>query len=124
MKYYQTFCLLLGFFALLTVAKAQTTTAPAAADSTALKAYAGTYTFESGSPVQKYTVTTDKGSLYGEADTMGKNKLVKQDKADTFQSTSSYGSILTFQRDATSKAVSSFSMAIQGSTLTATKDKP
>lgn len=116
-------CLLLSVFLLLTVANAQTTTAPAT-DSTALKAYAGAYTFESGSPVQKYTVTFDKGSLYGEADSMGKNKLVKQDKADTFQSTSSYGSVFTFNRDAATKAITSFSMVIQGATLTAMKDKP
>lgn len=123
MRHLLTIFLMLGLSSLLTVAQAQTSTAPAA-DSTTLKAYAGTYTFESGSPVQKYTISTEKGALYGEADTMGKNKLVKQDKADTFQSTSSYGSILTFQRDAAAKTVTGFSMAIQGSTLTATKDKP
>lgn len=123
MKQVITFYLLLGLIALTSLANAQTATAQTA-DSTALKAYAGTYTFESGSPVQKFTVTVDKGSLYGEADTMGKNKLVKQDKADTFQSTSSYGSVLTFNRDVTTKAVTSFSMAIQGATLLATKDKP
>jgi hypothetical protein len=54
-------------------ANAQTT----ATDSTALKAYVGTYTFGSGSPVQKYIVTADKGDLYGEADSNGRNKLLK-----------------------------------------------
>ena len=122
MKRLRTISFLISLALLASFANAQTSTAPAT-DSTALKAYVGTYTFESGSPVQKFTVTTDKGSLYGEADTMGKNKLVKQDKDDMFKSTSSYGSVLTFNRDA-NKAVTSFSMAIQGATLTATKDKP
>lgn len=101
-------------------ANAQTT----AADSTMLSAYVGIYTFGSGSPVQKYIVTTEKGNLYGEADSNGKNKLLKQEKADTFKSTSSYGSIITFLRDATTKAVTGFGLDAQGTELTAQKDKP
>lgn len=105
---------------------AQTTTAPAAApaaDSTNLSAYAGAYTFESGSPVQKFTVSAEKGDLYGEADNLGKNKLVKQSKADTYQSTSSYGSMITFERDAT-KAVTGLTLSAQGTTISAKKEKP
>lgn len=105
---------------LVTVANAQSTSA----DSTNLKAYAGTYSFASGDPLQKYVITVDKGDLYGEADSYGKNKLVKQAKVDTYQSTSSYGSIITFVRDATTKAVTSLTMLIQGTELTAKKDKP
>ena len=107
-------------------ANAQTQATPATApatDSTALSAYAGTYTFESGSPVQKFTVSTEKGDLYGEADGFGKNKLVKQDKADTYQSTSSYGSIITFGRDA-AKAVTGLTLSAQGTTISAKKEKP
>lgn len=111
--------LLVGSLLMLTTSvKAQT----ASADS--LKAYVGSYTFASGSPIQKYTITAEKGDLFGEADTYGKNKLVKQAKADTYQSTSSYGSIITFVRDAATKTVSSLSMAIQGTELTAKKDNP
>lgn len=112
---------LLLVISLLTVAataNAQSTMA----DSTALQAYAGTYTFESGSPVQKLTVTTEKGELFGEADSNGKNKLVKQDKDDTYKSTSSYGSVITFLRDAATKAVTGFTMAVQGTELTAKKE--
>ena len=115
---------------LLTTAAAVTvnaqTTAPAtapAADSTDLSAYAGAYTFESGSPVQKFTVSTEKGDLYGEADGYGKKKLIKQAKADTYQSTSSYGSMITFERDAT-KAVTGLTLSAQGTTIAAKKDKP
>ncbi|AUD00697.1 DUF3471 domain-containing protein [Spirosoma pollinicola] len=96
----------------------------ASTDSASLKAYTGIYTFASGSPIQKYTITADKGELYGEADSYGKNKLVKQTKADTFQSTSSYGSMITFVRDAATKAVTSLSIAAQGTELTARKDNP
>lgn len=94
------------------------------ADSANLKAYAGSYTFASGSPVQKYSITVDKGELYGEADSYGKNKLVKQAKADTYQSTSSYGSIIIFVRDAATKAVTSLNMSAQGTELSAKKENP
>ncbi|GAB4024153.1 DUF3471 domain-containing protein [Spirosoma gilvum] len=118
MKTILTLLLSSSLLALTTTAFAQTT----GTDSTALKAYAGSYTFESGNPIQKFIVTIDKGELFGEVDGYGKNKLLKQDKTDTFKSTSSYGSVITFNRDASSKAVTGFSMAIQGSTLTAKKD--
>lgn len=109
-----------SLLAVVSTANAQT----ASADSANLKAYAGSYSFASGSPLQKFTVTSDKGELYGEADSYGKNKLVKQAKADTYQSTSSYGSIITFVRDAATKAITSLTMAVQGTELSAKKDNP
>jgi len=118
MKSILTLLLIGSLLTVATGANAQT----ASADS--VKAYAGSYTFASGSPIQKYTITTEKGDLFGEADTYGKNKLVKQAKADTYQSTSSYGSIITFVRDAATKAVTSLTMVIQGTELTAKKDNP
>lgn len=129
MKFILTTWLLTG---LLTVAAATgsnaqtTTTTPAtapAAGSANLTAYTGAYTFESGSPVNTFAVTAEKGDLYGEADNLGKNKLLKQDKADTYQSTSSYGSIITFGRDAT-KAVTGLVLSARGTTISAKKDKP
>ncbi|WP_461105699.1 DUF3471 domain-containing protein [Spirosoma koreense] len=121
MKIFLTTLLTCGLAAFASVSYAQTASAT---DSTALKAYAGSYSFASDSPIHKYTVTVEKGELYGAADDYGKNKLLKQDKADTFKSTSSYGSVLTFIREAGSKAVTGFSMAIQGSELAAKKDNP
>lgn len=118
---------LLTFICLLVMtvaAYAQKVETAPSADSTLLKTYAGSYTFGSGSPLQKFTITTEKGDLYGEADSYGKNKLVKQAKADTYQSTSSYGSIITFVRDAATKAVTGLTMAIQGTELSAKKDNP
>ncbi|ADB37065.1 DUF3471 domain-containing protein [Spirosoma linguale] len=120
MKYAFNMILAVCLLAISISANAQT----APADTANLKAYAGSYTFASGSPIQKFTVTSEKGELYGEADTYGKNKLVKQAKADTYQSTSSYGSIITFVRDAATKAVTSLTMAVQGTELTAKKDNP
>lgn len=93
-----------------------------AADS--LNVYAGTYSFASGSPVNTFVVTVDQGNLYGEVDGNGKNKLLKQAAADTFKSTSSYGSIITFLRDATTKVVTGFTLAAQGMELSAKKEKP
>ncbi len=97
--------------------------APIHADSTDLKAYAGTYAFATGSPLNEYVIKLEKGDLYGEADSYGANKLVKQDKPDTFQSTSQYASILTFTRDAATKEVTGFKMAIAGQELLATRKK-
>ncbi len=123
MKLILNLIFVISLSALAIGANAQTTPA-AAADSTNLKAYAGTYTFASDSPLQKYMITVDKGDLYGEADSYGKNKLVKQAKADTYQSTSSYGSMITFVRDAVTKAVTSLTIAIQGTELSAKKENP
>lgn len=94
----------------------------AAADS--LAAYVGTYTFSQGDPISKFTVTVEKGELFGEADSYGRNKLIRQPGADTFQSTSSYGSIITFIRDATTKVVTKLTLAAQGAELSAKKENP
>ncbi|WP_080239790.1 DUF3471 domain-containing protein [Spirosoma rigui] len=96
----------------------------ATADSANLNAYTGTYTFPSGSPIQKFTVSTEKGELYGEADTFGKNKLVKQAKADTYQSTSSYGSMITFVKDVANKTITGLTLSAQGTELVAKKENP
>ena len=122
MKLLQKILILVSLVIGATTTNAQTT--PASTDSTNLKAYAGTYTFASGSPLQHYSISVDKGELYGEADNYGKNKLVKQAKTDTYQSTSSYGSVITFVRDAATKAVTSLTMLIQGTEISAKRDNP
>ncbi|MBO0951123.1 DUF3471 domain-containing protein [Fibrella forsythiae] len=105
-------------------ASAQTTTpTPATANqSDSLRVYAGTYTFSGGSPISTFTITVKDGFLYGDAG-MGENKLIKQAQADQFKSTSSYGSIITFIRDAATKAVTGLTLAAQGQELSATKAK-
>jgi hypothetical protein len=122
----KTYLLTLGCFlglAATTTTFAQTTTTPVVATAiTNLTEYAGKYSFSSGSPLSTYAVTVKDGALHGDAG-MGTYKLNKLDKADQFQSTSSYGSIITFTRDATTKAITGLTLAAQGQELTATKDK-
>ncbi|CAN5503849.1 hypothetical protein BH09BAC4_BH09BAC4_33490 [soil metagenome] len=120
MKLVLTLFLAGSLLAITNVANAQT----ASSDTTNLKAYLGSYTLSNGSPIQKYTITAEKGDLFGEADSYGKNKLVKQAKADTYQSTSSYSSMITFMRDATTKAITGLTLSAQGTELTAKKDNP
>lgn len=68
-----------------------------------LKEYIGTYKmetfFESG------TITEKEGFLYAELDSYGINKLIKQEAADTFISTSSYGTVFTFLRDENKRVI-------------------
>jgi hypothetical protein len=99
------------------------TVSGSATSTDALREYTGTYTFASGSPIPTYTVSVEGGDLYGSAREGNKFKMLKQEKADQYKSTSSYGSIITFQRDATTKAVTGLTLAAQDQDFTATKDK-
>jgi hypothetical protein len=126
MKNLLTFALLLGLYA-ATSGKANhpSFTNPQiyvyAAD---LQEYAGVYTFTtSDSPISTFQITVKNGELYGEADSYGANKLLKQADADKFVSTSSYGSTIIFLRNAETKKVNGLQLIIQGNTLEATKDK-
>ncbi len=96
------------------IAFAQTTSADS------LKQYVGTYKMKDGSPIENYKITFSDGSISGEADSYGANKLVKQAGIDKFQSTSSYGSIITFIRNA-DKKVTGLKMEIQGTAILADK---
>jgi hypothetical protein len=68
-----------------------------------------------------YKVTKDEGFLFGEADSFGNNKLLKQKEVDTYLSTSSYGSTIIFTRDATTKKVVGIKMILQGTEVIGTK---
>jgi hypothetical protein len=61
-----------------------------------------------------YKVTKEGGFLYGEADSFGSNKLLKQKEADTYVSTSSYGTTIIFTRNPASKKVTGIKMLLQG----------
>ncbi len=118
---------LIALFLLATLPALAQTTATTATTSTeataaSLKDYAGTYTFPDGSPIAKFTVVEKEGIIYGEADGYGSNKLVKQTATDTYQSTSSYGSIIVFQRDPASKAITALVLKVQGQEIVAKKD--
>jgi hypothetical protein len=92
------------------------------ASSDSLKQYVGSYKMKGESPFAIYAVTFAEGSILGEADSYGANKLIKKDGADKFQSTSSYGSIITFTRN-TDKKVTGLKMEIQGSEIFADKQE-
>lgn len=91
------------------------------APSDSLKQYVGTYKMKGDSPFVSYYITFAEGSILGEADNYGANKLVKQAGVDKFQSTSSYGSIITFVRNADRK-VTGFKIEIQGTEMIAEKE--
>lgn len=85
-----------------------------------LSEYVGTYKMKDNGYFSEYKITLKEGSLYGEADQNGANKLLKQDKADTFKSTSQYGSIITFKRNAEKKVIG-LSLLIQDTEMNADK---
>jgi hypothetical protein len=68
-----------------------------------------------------YKVTKDGGFLYGEADSYGNNKLLKQKEVDTYVSTSSYGTTIIFTRDPATKKVTGIKMLLQGNEVIGTK---
>ena len=91
------------------------------AQTDSLKQYVGNYKMKGDAPFQSYSITFSENAISGEADSYGANKLVKQAGVDKFQSTSSYGSIITFVRNADKKVVG-LKMEIQGSEILADKE--
>ncbi|MCU0340011.1 MAG: DUF3471 domain-containing protein [Spirosomaceae bacterium] len=98
------------------VAMAQTTP-----DSTALKEYAGVYKFSE--TFTQCTVVYKNGAIWAEVDENGQNKLLPQKDADKFQSTSSYGTVFTFRRNA-NKVITSVKLELMGQEIIAEKAKP
>lgn len=86
-----------------------------------LSEYVGTYKMKDNGYFSEFKITSKEGFLYGEADQNGTNKLLKQDKPDTFKSTSQYGSIITFKRNAESKKIVGLSLLIQDTEMNADK---
>ena len=86
-----------------------------------LAEYAGTYKMIDNGYFSEFKVTSKEGFLYGEADQNGANKLLKQDKPDTFKSTSQYGSVITFKRNPETKKITGLSLLIQDTELKAEK---
>ncbi len=120
MKKLFSFLFIVGLFSTSTVFAAKPSVATPA-DS--LSEYVGTYELKDGSYFAAYIITLKDGVLYGEADSFGANKLIKQKETDKFLSTSSYGSIITFARNAESKKVTGLVISLQGTSLEAIKKK-
>jgi hypothetical protein len=72
-------------------------------ESNPLKDYVGTYQMDTF--FKTATVTEVGGSLFAAIDDYGNNQLIKEPEADTFKSTSSYGTIFEFKRDANKKII-------------------
>lgn len=86
-----------------------------------LSEYVGTYKMKDNGYFSAFKITLKEGALFGEADENGANKLLKQDKPDTFKSTSQYGSIITFKRNPETKKVTGLSLLIQDTEMLADK---
>ena len=93
----------------------------ASAQTAKLGDYVGTYTFTQN--FQKLTVEEKDGSLYGELDAYGKYKYNPKDEPDTFQSTSSYGTVFVFRRDPQTKAVVGVTIRLMGQEVSGEKVK-
>jgi len=87
--------------------------------SDSLQEYVGNYQFKDSGVFTTYAVTLKDGSLHGEADSYGAYKLIKKDKPDVFQSTSQYGSMINFKRNAETKKITGLSMFIQNTEMNA-----
>ncbi len=88
-----------------------------ASDSVDLNQYVGKYVIGGNDIITAYTISVKEGQLFGEAEGYGAYKLIKQKDAETWQSTSSYGSMIVFTRDAKTNAVTGLKLIIQGNEL-------
>ena len=89
-------------------------------DSVNLAEYAGIYKFKE--QFQQVTIELKDGSLFAEVDSYGSNKINKQKEDDTFLSTSSYGTIYVFQRNADKKIVA-VKLKLMGQEIVGEKEK-
>ncbi|MEZ4904342.1 MAG: DUF3471 domain-containing protein [Spirosomataceae bacterium] len=86
-----------------------------------LEAYVGTYKMIDNAYFSVFKITIKEGSLYGEADENGANKLLKQEQADTFKSTSQYGSIIKFKRNTETNKVTGLTLNLQDTEMVGEK---
>jgi hypothetical protein len=97
-----------------------TVMAQTTSDSTALKQYAGVYKFSE--TFNQCTVVYKNGAIWAEVDENGQNKLIPQKDTDKFQSTSSYGTVFTFRRNA-DKVITSVKLELMGQEIVGEKAK-
>ena len=71
---------------------------------------------------QEAVVTEKDGFLFAELDTYGNNKLLKEPQADTFKSTSEYGTVFAFKRDATTQKIVGITLTLMGQSVSGTKN--
>jgi Domain of unknown function (DUF3471) len=81
--------------------------------------YVGKYTFSEFFKQGKLEIKNDE--LYAELDEYGSNKILKEAGKDTFKSTSSYGTIYTFIRNAEGKVIG-VKLELMGQEVTGNKE--
>jgi hypothetical protein len=84
-----------------------------------LKDFEGVYKFKE--TFEKGVVELKGGELFAEIDSYGSNKLLKEAGKDTYKSTSSYGTVFMFQRNAEGKVVG-VKLALMGQELAGDKE--
>jgi hypothetical protein len=89
------------------------------AEKPTLKEFEGVFKFKE--TFQQVKFEYKNGDLYAEVDQNGQNKLLVLPETDKFKSTSSYGSIFTFKRDADKKIIG-VKIEIMGNELEAQKE--
>jgi len=104
-------------------ASANPYSAVAPADSVDLTSYAGTYSFGEVFRYRNMSLLWRGAPCTVKRIPMVRNKLLKQPDADTFKSTSSYGSIIVFKRDPATKKVTSLILKIMDQEVPAKKEK-
>jgi hypothetical protein len=88
-------------------------------DTTAYKAYEGVYQLDENGVLDTYTITTEGGKLYGQANGYDKTVLAKQADAHSFKS--GYGSDVIFIQDAADKPIKKVKLVVQGNVVFGTK---
>jgi hypothetical protein len=83
--------------------------------------YAGSYKMASFFTNLKTQVKD--GALYGELDSYGQYLFKALEEADTFQSTSSYGTVFVFRRDPSTKRVVGVTVKLMGQEVTGDKEQ-
>jgi Domain of unknown function (DUF3471) len=91
----------------------------AAADSTNLQQYVGTFKFQS--TFQQCVFELKSDGLYVEIDQYGQNKVLREPEADKFKSTSSYGTLFTFLRN-DKKEIKGIKIELMGQSLEGEKE--
>lgn len=86
-----------------------------------LSDYVGVYKFSEN--FQKLTIEEKDGTLFGELDSYGKYKYNPKDTPDTFQSTSSYGTVFVFRRDPKTNTVVGVTIKLMGQEVSGEKMK-
>jgi hypothetical protein len=109
---------LFAFTLLCNIGFAQTQTDSIKVDAAVLQQYAGTYKFTEN--FQQVVVEFKNGDLYAEVDQYGQNRIIAQ-KDGSFKSTSSYGTVYTFLRNA-EKNVKGVKLELMGQSIEGVKE--